>query len=282
MPELPEVETVRRTLTPQVIGRTITRVALDWPGCDARVAGASLVAALPGATCLGVERRGKYLLLGLDGDRTLVVHLRMTGRLVVVGAGTPALRHRRASLELDDGRAIAFCDQRKFGRLALAPDSTSLAALLGRLGPEPEPHAGGFTTGYLQTKLAGRRAPVKSILLDQRVVAGLGNIYVDEALFVAGVHPSTPSGSVDIQAISRLVDAVVSVLAEAIADGGTTLADYRDANGETGSHQSRLNVFRRHGLPCRRCGATIERSVVAQRGTHACPVCQPQTPVPWQ
>jgi formamidopyrimidine-DNA glycosylase len=208
----------------------------------------------------------------------------MTGRLVLVEAGAPTPRFQRALLHMDDGRALSFADQRKFGRLALAPDPESLANLLSRIGPEPgfEPSDGAdpFNVEYLSKAFAGRRAPVKAILLDQRVVAGLGNIYVDEALFAAGVHPSTPGGAVERVAIGRIAEAVVSVLREAVADGGTTLADYRDANGESGTHQGRLKVFRRHGKPCLRCGSTIERSVVAQRGTHVCPECQPPLPSP--
>ena len=280
MPELPEVESVRRTLEPLVVGRRFTHVVFDWPGCDVQINGHPLDQSLPGARCTGVGRRGKYLLLHLDGDRTLVVHLRMTGRLVVVESGTPTPPHHRAWLAMDDGRAISFADQRKFGRLALAPDTASLEHLLRRVGPEPfgqEPdpdHRFGGAT--LMKALMGRTASVKAILLDQRVVAGLGNIYVDEALFLARVHPATPGGLVGHEAARRMVEAIVVVLNEAIEDGGTTLADYRDARGERGSHQDRLRVFRRQGKPCLRCGTTIEKSVVAQRGTHVCPTCQPR------
>ena len=279
MPELPEVETVRRTLEPLVVGHTFTHVVFEWPGCDAQINGHPLDQSLPGARCIGVGRRGKYLLLHLDGDRTLVVHLRMTGRLVVVESGAPTPPHHRAWLAMDDGRAISYADQRKFGRLALAPDTASLAHLLRRVGPEPfaqetdpDHH---FGVAYLERVLVGRRAAVKAILLDQRVVAGLGNIYVDEALFLARVHPATPGSLVAHEAARRIAEAVVVVLTEAIGNGGTTLADYRDARGERGSHQNRLQVFRRQGKPCHRCGTTIQKSVVAQRGTHACPTCQP-------
>ena len=279
MPELPEVETVRRTLEPLVVGRTFTHVVFAWSGCDARVDGMPLDQSLPGARCLGVGRRGKYLLLHLDVGRTLVIHLRMSGRIVVANLEEPTPPHHRAWLAMDDGRAISFADQRKFGRLGLAPDAESLAHLLRRLGPEPIPLEDAtehrFGVAYLERILVRRRAPVKAVLLDQGVVAGLGNIYVDEALFLARVHPSTPSALVDHDGVRRIAEAIVTVLAEAIEDGGTTLADYRDARGERGSHQFRLAVFRRHGKPCVRCGTTIERSVVAGRGTHACPTCQP-------
>jgi len=280
MPELPEVETVRRTLGTQVRGRTFVGVTFDWPGCEGLAHGIPLEDSLPGSRCIDVGRRGKYLLLHLDGGRTLVIHLRMTGQLLVVGTDAPAPRHRRATLKMDDGKAIAYCDQRKFGRLTLVAGPSSLEQVLRRLGPEPElleaDGGDGFSAGYLAARLSGRRAAVKAILLDQRVIAGLGNIYVDEALFAAGVHPATPGGLVDGHAVARITEAVVAVLADAVADGGTTLADYRDANGVPGTHQSRLLVFRRHGLACPRCGTMIERSVVAQRGTHACPSCQPR------
>ena len=280
MPELPEVETVRRTLETHVRGRAFVAVTLDWPGCEGISHGIPLQDSLPGSRCIDVGRRGKYLLLRLDRGRTLIIHLRMTGQLLVVGADTPPPRYRRAMLKMDDGKAIAFCDQRKFGRITLVPSRSSLEQVLRRLGPEPEmvknDRGDGFSASYLAARLSGRRAAVKAVLLDQRVLAGLGNIYVDEVLFAAGVHPATPSRLVDGTAVVRITEAVVAVLADAVANGGTTLADYRDANGVPGTHQSRLLVFRRHGHPCPRCGATIERSVVAQRGTHACPSCQPR------
>jgi formamidopyrimidine-DNA glycosylase len=279
MPELPEVETVRRTLEPLVIGRTFTRVVFDWRGCDAQVGGRPLDETLPNARCVRVGRRGKYLLLHLTNDRTLVIHLRMTGRIVVIERNAPAPRHQRAALEMDNGRTLVFADQRKFGRLALAPDAPSLAQLLRRLGPEPivslDSASEGMSAEHLSRVFAGRRASVKAVLLDQRAIAGLGNIYVDETLFLAKVHPATPAGLIGQSAAHRIASAIVSVLTEAVADGGTTLADYRDAHGERGSHQHRLQVFRRDGQPCRLCGTTIQRSVVAQRGTHACPTCQP-------
>ncbi len=281
MPELPEVETIRRTLAPLVMGRTLLRVDLDWPGCVQVLGGRTLESSLPGAQCIGTDRRGKYLLLQLDHDRTLVIHLRMTGRLAVEEVDAPALRHQRAAIAMDDGRSLRFADQRKFGRLALAEGPADLGRLLARLGPEPfdpeDPAKPGtlFDQDGLALALAGRRAAVKAVLLDQRVVAGLGNIYVDEALHLSGVHPATPGGSVDAETVGRLVRAIRAVLAEAIASGGTTLADYRDATGASGAFQARLQVFRRHGKPCPRCATLIVRSVVAQRGTHSCPRCQP-------
>lgn len=283
MPELPEVETVRRTLEPLVVGRTFTHVTISWPGCDAQGDGRSLAESLPGARCVKVGRRGKYLLVHLDGERTLVVHLRMTGRLIVVDGSEPITRHERIRLHMDDGTALSFADQRKFGRLTLARDAAALANVLRRLGPEPAVSQanvghliGSLTSDALLRSFASRRAPVKAILLDQRVVAGLGNIYVDEVLFVAGLHPATHGRDCAKDAVERIVRATATVLDEAIADGGTTLADYRDATGATGAHQTRLRVFRRHGQPCRDCGSQIERCVIAQRGTHFCPACQPR------
>lgn len=286
MPELPEVETIRRTLAPLLIGRRVEGVTVRSPHCLAGPAApaagpaegpAAWAEFLKGRTFAGLERRGKYLIARLDRG-LLVVHLRMTGRLVYYGDGAPEPdRHTHVIISLEGGGELRFWDQRKFGRLYLYPDGGAAegdaagSAGMVRLGPEPL--ADGFTPERLAAALAGRRARIKALLLDQRVVAGLGNIYADEALFLAGVHPDREAGSLSAEEVRRLWEAIRAVLAAAIAHRGTTFSDYRDGLGAAGEFAPLLNVYRREGQPCRRCGATIVR-LRGGRSTRLCPGCQ--------
>ncbi len=299
MPELPEVETICRTLAPMLVGSAFARAELVWPGCVANGSASDFEASLAGSLCTGISRRGKYLLIALDHSRWLGVHLRMTGRFTMMDGGADRDRHLRAVLHLKDGRELHFIDQRKFGRLALAIGVDGLRHFLRRLGPEPviddartshlEPgHDGegggpGFeqvpnpdfmTSASLAARFSGRRAPIKSLLLDQKSVAGLGNIYVDEALFRACIHPLRSAGSLGADEIGNLCQAIHDALAQGIENRGTTLSDYRDALGESGSNQAKLLVFRRNGKPCPVCGTDIIRLRVSARGTHVCPRCQ--------
>ncbi len=271
MPELPEVETVRRRLAPFLEGRTIAMAEVD----DARLVRpedpAAVAARLGGARIVGLGRRGKYLLVHLDDTSTLAVHLRMTGNLLVGADTVPA--HRRAVLHLDDGSRVDYTDLRRFGTWQLLEGAPELAEFLdARLGAEPlDPD---FDAGTLRRAFAGRRAPVKALLLDQRLVAGVGNIYADEALHAARIHPETPAGAVTRPALARLATAVRDVLEIGIAAQGATLRDYRTPEGGYGSMQERFQVFDRTGEPCPHCGAAIVKTRVAGRGTHLCPRCQ--------
>lgn len=275
MPELPEVESVATELRLSLIGgriaERIAAVHILWARTVAHPDPATLAAVLLGQSFVSVGRRGKYLLLGLDSGDTLIVHLRMTGRLEVLSSDNPALTgpHVRAWFELAGGQRLVFTDQRKFGRIWLVGDTD---AVVGKLGPEPL--AWDFTPELFAAKLADRRAVIKALLLDQTVVAGLGNIYADESLFVAGIHPLRPAGSLAPEETERLHAAIQQVLGQAIGARGTTLRDYRPAYGAEGAYQNQLRVYAQTDRPCQRCGTPIRRIRVAQRGTHFCPSCQ--------
>lgn len=268
MPELPEVETVVRGLRQHIVGRTITSVEVYWPATVATPAPEEFQARLVGQRIRCVERRGKFIILRLEqGD--LLVHLRMTGQLLVVPAGqAPDLGHLRVAIELD-GLRLLFNDTRKFGRMYLVPDARQRLAALG-----PEPLNGELTTEVLRERLRRRRAPIKSILLDQRVLAGVGNIYADEALHAAGIAPQRPACSLSHAEIATLQRALRSVLERAIENRGTTLSDYRDAGGEAGEHQGALQVYGRAGEACLRCGCHIVRGRLSGRSAYHCPGCQ--------
>lgn len=277
MPELPEVETIRRDLEPLVVGRRVTGVEVD-PATVQLLAAAPvevLRANLVGRTFTSMGRRGKYLLLGMDDGRTLVIHLRMTGRLLWRERCAPVEVYERARIELDDGHDLRWSDLRKFGTWRLVDDAAEITSKLG-----PEPIDGDYSFKAFRAALAGRSAPVKAVLLDQRRVAGLGNIYVDEALYEARVRPDTPAGWVSPAAARRLFEASRNVLERGIANRGASFKDYVDGQGQPGSQHMYVQVFRRDGKPCYTCGSTIVRSVVGGRGTHYCPRCQPKGRAP--
>jgi len=275
MPELPEVETIRADLQGQITGRVITGGQFLWERTAGRPAGdpESLVRGVTGRRIEVVERRAKFLVLRLSGRAALVVHLRMTGRLRFREAGALPEKALRASFALDDGSELHFEDQRKFGRLYFTDGAAALDEVLARLGPEPLEEA--FTSGALRDLLGTRRAQLKPLLLNQSFVAGLGNIYVDEALFRARLHPLRRSDTLTQEEIDRLHQGIVAALRQGIVNRGTTLADYRDAWGSAGKNKERLLVFKREGRPCTACGERITKIRVAQRGTHICPTCQP-------
>jgi formamidopyrimidine-DNA glycosylase len=287
VPELPEVETVCRQLEPELRGRTIERLEiLDTRWCRP-AAPPGVERAVRKAVIQGLGRRGKYLLLGLDSERTLVMHLRMTGNLVLVegeskldpslgrrlyeGERSVSERHLRARFRLDDGREVWFTDPRRFGEAFLIEDA-GLAGRFERLGPEPLSDA--FTAEALGEIATGRTAPLKSFLLDQSAVAGIGNIYADEALFRSQLHPLSPAGSMKPEHHASLRDAVVAALEAGIESGGASIDDYRDGRGEKGTMQDEFLVHTREGEPCPRCEATIVRIVVGGRSTYYCPSCQ--------
>jgi formamidopyrimidine-DNA glycosylase len=282
MPELPEVETVRRGLAPVMEGQVIARATLNrpdlrWPFPP------GMAARLTGARVLALRRRSKYLLADLDRGETLLMHLGMSGRMLVSGAPLGRFVHDHPAPEKHDhvifdmasGARITFNDPRRFGAMDLMPtDAAEAHPLLARLGPEPLGNA--FHEDHLAAALAGRRTPVKSALLDQRIVAGLGNIYVCEALFRARISPRRRAGNLGPRRLARLVPAIRDVLREAIAAGGSSLRDYRQADGELGYFQHAFDVYGREGAACRTpgCGARVARIVQSARSSFYCPRCQ--------
>jgi formamidopyrimidine-DNA glycosylase len=275
MPELPEVETVSRSLQQALKGRRIATVtSIAWPRTIAAPVLPIFQERLRDRPILAVTRRAKYVLIHLDQDEALVVHLRMTGRLMVVGTDSKPDAHTHVVMALDNGQQLLFRDTRKFGRIWLL-DRDGIAALDQKLGPEPLDTA--FTTYDFRSLLRRRKGRLKPLLLDQSVIAGLGNIYVDEALWHAQLHPLQLSNTLDDEQLDRLYAAIRHVLSSSIENRGTTFADYRDGWGFRGSNQDFLQVYDRSKQPCTRCGTPIERIIVAQRGTHVCPRCQQQT-----
>jgi formamidopyrimidine-DNA glycosylase len=272
VPELPEVETVRRSLEAALVGRRIAKVThIAWMRTIAEPSPDLFRELLRDRLVTGVERRAKYLVIRLDRDEALVVHLRMTGRLTLQSPDAEPDQHTHVVLRLDDGRQIFFRDTRKFGRIWLL-DAEGFEALQARLGREPLDEA--LTAEEFRTLLRRRKGRLKPLLLDQKFIAGLGNIYVDEALWSAKLHPLRTVRSLDDDDIDRLYQAIRSVLEAALEHRGTSFSDYRDALDQPGSNQHFLNVYQRAGQPCSRCGTPIERMLVAQRGTHYCPSCQ--------
>ncbi|MGR3418665.1 bifunctional DNA-formamidopyrimidine glycosylase/DNA-(apurinic or apyrimidinic site) lyase [Paracoccus sp. (in: a-proteobacteria)] len=280
MPELPEVETVRRGLQPHLEGSRIARAEarrpdLRWPLPP------DLVQVLTGARVITLRRRAKYLLADLDRGTTLLLHLGMSGRMLVEGVSQgdfhrdPAIlpRHDHVVLTTGTGTRITFNDARRFGMVDLIREGQT-HPLLASLGPEP--FDAGFSPEYLRMIFAGRRAPVKQALLDQRIVAGLGNIYVSEALWRAGIDPRRAAGRIGQARIAALVGHVRDVLSDAIAAGGSSLRDHRQATGELGYFQHSFRVYDREGLPCARpgCAGRIRRIVQSGRSSFYCPLCQ--------
>ena len=272
MPELPEVEYVARQLRETLPGRRIVGVETRWERSIQGMAPAEFAAEVSGRAVTDVGRRAKYLLLTLDDGRLLIIHRRMSGNLLLWGAGEPEPPYARVIFTLDDGRRLVYTDPRKFGRVALATPE-ALPATFASLGPEPLEEA--FTPAALAERLAGQSRAIKATLLDQRVIAGLGNIYADESLFRAGIHPLRPAGSLTADELTRLHSGIQGALTTGIAHGGTTFGRHRDIYNEAGVNLEHVEVYRRTGQPCLRCGAPIERIVVAQRGTHFCSHCQP-------
>ncbi|MGH2347520.1 MAG: bifunctional DNA-formamidopyrimidine glycosylase/DNA-(apurinic or apyrimidinic site) lyase [Chloroflexota bacterium] len=274
MPELPEVQSVVDELAVRLRGRAFAPgVELLWPPTVAYPDPGAFAERLEGRAVVGARRRAKYIIVDLDDGTLLVVHLRMTGRLHFATPDEPDDRHLRARLPLDDGTELRFADMRKFGRLYVGTED-ELAAVtpLARLGPEPLD--AGFTPEVLGSRLSGRHGPIKPVLLDQSVLAGLGNIYVDEALFRAGIAPRRAANTLSESELGALRDGIVATLSEALERGGTSFRDYLSVAGHRGGNMPNLRVFRRHGEPCPRCGSVLERAVVAGRGTHWCGGCQ--------
>jgi formamidopyrimidine-DNA glycosylase len=272
VPELPEVETVRRQLEPHLVGGEISGARID----DARWCAPQdpdyLTEQLTGRTITALERRGKHLIAALSDDQQLLMHLRMTG--IILWDPPEDAPYERVRIWLDDEHAFAFCDPRRFGTGLLLPNRAARDAYLdARLGPEPL--GDDFTDEVLREILKGREAPVKGILLDQAKIAGIGNIYADEALFRAGIHPARPGRMIKPSQLGPLREGIVESLELGIESGGASIDDFRHLDGARGSFQWEFLVHRREGEPCPDCGNLITKMVVAGRGTYACEVCQP-------
>jgi formamidopyrimidine-DNA glycosylase len=273
MPELPEVETVRARLGPRLTGRRFARVEIFDHRLTRPFEPHAVAAELEGETVASVERRGKYLVVRFDSGRCLLIHLRMTGSLLHARGGTLADDpHRRAVVRLDDGSDVAYRDVRRFGTWLVVEPEELEPYLATRLGGEPLER--GFTARRLADGLEGRRAPIKAALLDQRTVAGMGNIYADEALWRARVHPRRPAGELTLEELARVTKGVKEALRAGISRQGATLRDYTTPDGGRGRMQHEFKVYGREGEPCDRCGTPIEKTRLAGRGTWYCPECQ--------
>ena len=272
MPELPEVETVRAQLEPVLTGRRFERVEIRDPRLVRPYEPAEVAAELEGERVAAVERRGKYLIVRFESDRVLLIHLRMTGSLRHSGDGLGEDPHRRAVVKLDDGSDVAYRDVRRFGTWLVLEPGELAPYLATRVGDEPLDAL--FTAARLGERLAKRRAPIKAALLDQRTLAGMGNIYVDEALWRARINPLRPAESLDRKELQRLHKAIRATLEAGIARQGSTLRDYALPDGSSGSMQDEFKVYGRGGEPCDRCGTPIAKTRVAGRGTWFCPQCQ--------
>jgi len=275
VPELPEVETIRLRLEPKLVGRRLEHVRIDDPRLVRPYEPVQVAAELEGERVSALDRRGKYLIVRFESGRGLLIHLRMTGSLRHAPAGTlEDDPHRRAVVRLDDGSDVAYRDLRRFGTWLVVEPEELEPYLDARLGAEPL--ADGFTAATLRKRLAGRRAPIKAALLDQRTLAGMGNIYVDEALWRARIHPLRPAGELSATEVRRLRPAIRAALEAGIARQGSTLRDYRLPDGGAGAMQHEFKVYGRDDEPCDRCGTPIEKIRAAGRGTWYCPRCQPR------
>ncbi|GAB6067500.1 bifunctional DNA-formamidopyrimidine glycosylase/DNA-(apurinic or apyrimidinic site) lyase [Methylothermus subterraneus] len=269
MPELPEVETIRQSLEPYLVGKRVQSVAIFQPRLRWPVA-PDLAEQLPKAPIEEIKRRGKYLLVQ-TGNGVLIVHLGMSGSLRLSSSEQPLRPHDHAAFTLEAGERLIFHDPRRFGALVWTSNPAT-HPLLCHLGLEPFDPL--FTGDWLWRLARGRRQAVKSLLMDQRVVVGIGNIYANEALFSAGIHPARPAGEISKPRYQKLVTAVRGILALAIAQGGTTLRDFSDATGRPGYFQLALQVYGREGKPCPRCARPIRRIALGQRATYYCARCQ--------
>jgi len=267
MPELPEVETVKNELMPYILGRRVTGVALLWEGTLRQPSVDDLRSRLIGQRIIGLGRRGKYLLLELSSGETLIIHMKMSGSLLFNSSDG---KYTRAIIRMDEGVELYFRDPRKFGAMWLVEDK---GTVIGKLGPEPL--GDDFTHEVLAQRLKNRKAPIKALLCDQAFVAGVGNMYADEALFAARIHPLRAGGSLSQDEIERLYNAIIRVLEAAIDNKGASIVNYFRPGGEMGTAHFEFKVAHRGGEPCPNCGTPIQRLPIRNRGSYFCPQCQP-------
>lgn len=272
MPEMPEVEAVRATLSPLMKGKTIKDVTVWYPKIimgDSEAVRKKLI----GKKILGVDRYGKYLLIRLSDDLTLVSHLRMEGKYRITTPDVPKKKHEHVQFIFTDGSAIRYDDVRKFGRMHLVETGTERQTTgIRNLGPEPNTPE--FSVEYFASELAKKKKNIKNTLLDQKIVCGLGNIYVDEVLWQSKIHPLSSAQKIPYQLVNQLHDNINKTITEATKEKGTTVHSFLDASGETGDYQGKLKVYGHVGQECSRCGTILEKIKVNGRGTTFCPHCQ--------
>ena len=270
MPELPEVETTARSLRPRLVGRAVVGVgAVDWPRMLPQTTQSDLSDSLSAHHITSIGRRGKYLLIGFDDDAWLVIHRKMSGNLLLESRGVARALHTHLAVELDDASELRFVDPRKFGRVYLFRSREHLDEFLAeRLGPDSLID---LDEGILAAKLRGRRGRIKPLLLDQSFLAGIGNLYADEALWAARIHPLRTADSLSKNEVRRLARAIKEVLVLGIERRGTSFSSYRDSDGTPGENQDFLNAYGREGAPCPRCGTSIRRILIGQRSSYFCP-----------
>ncbi len=270
MPELPEVETIKNELEPYVIGRQITGVTLFWERIVRQPSPEEFCSHLTGQRITGLSRNGKYLSFKLSSGDVLIVHLKMSGSLLLESAPTQDNRFNRAVFQLDGNTRLYFRDPRKFGAMWLVKDKNTVVEKLG-----PEPLEAGFTPQVLTERLRKRTAPIKALLCDQSLIAGVGNMYADEALFAASIHPLRQGGSLTPEEVKRLHSAIQQVLRAGIANLGASIVNYYRPGGELGTAHLGFKVAHRGGEPCPKCGTPIQRLPIRHRGSYFCPKCQP-------
>jgi len=272
VPELPEVETIKNELRPYIVGRRITGVTLFWDGIVRQPSVTEFRSHLIGQQITNVTRRGKYLLFSLTSGEILIIHLKMSGSLLLKSASTEPDKYTRAIIHMDKESELHFRDPRKFGAMWLVEDANPV---VGKLGPEPlEP---GFTPQLLAQRLDNRSAPIKALLCDQTFIAGIGNMYADEALFAAGIHPLRSGKSLSQDEIKRLHHAIQQVLLEAINNKGASTDTYFRPSGKIGTAHFQFKVAHRRGETCPICAAPLQRLPIRNRGSYFCPKCQPES-----
>lgn len=270
MPELPEVETIKNELMPHIVGRKLTGVTLLWEGIVRQPSIKDFCSRLIGQKITGLARRGKYLIISLTSDDLLIIHLKMSGSLLVGQDSSEPPKYSRAIIHLDKSTNIFFRDPRKFGAMWLVVDKNTI---VGKLGPEPL--EADFTPQVLAQRLRNRTAPIKALLCDQNFIAGIGNMYADETLFATGIHPLRPGENLSQDEIERLHGAIKQVLWSAISNKGASIVNYYRPTGELGTAHFEFKVAHRRGENCLICGTPLKRITVRNRGTYFCPKCQP-------
>ncbi|HSX58304.1 MAG TPA: DNA-formamidopyrimidine glycosylase, partial [Candidatus Saccharimonadales bacterium] len=270
MPELPEVETIRRDLEKEIVGHKIVDLTFSVP--KMLQPSPEAVQKVIGRHIVTAGRVGKLLLLGIENDGTVGIHLKLSGRLLIRNQSDPEDKFNYVTFKLDDGRELRFADFRKFGYVKMIENSVQLTEIKDKYGPEPLTKE--FTFDALKKVLSKPNRAVKTVIMDQEKIAGVGNIYADEALWYAKIHPETLASSLNDQQLEALYQGIIKAIEQGIADRGTSVDDYLDIYGKEGGHAKNLNVFRQNGEPCSRCGTIILKIRVGGRGTHFCPSCQ--------